>query len=54
MSRRSIKLHFSEDFNHFTASLDLADTIPTENETSSVELLISNDYHLDIIPITEK
>ena len=27
----------------------LADDIPTERETSSVELLIGNDYYLDII-----
>ena len=49
VQRRFIKLHSSEDFNNLTSSLDLADTIPTENETSSVELLIGNDYYLDII-----
>ena len=27
----------------------LADGIPTERETTSVELLIGNDYYLDII-----
>ena len=26
----------------------LADDIPTEKETSSVELLIGNDYYLDL------
>ena len=49
VQRGSIKLHSSENFNHLASSLDLADTIPTENETSSVELLIGNDYYLDII-----
>ena len=49
VQRRSIKLHSSEDFNNLTSSLDLADTIPTENETSSVELLIGHDYYLDTI-----
>ena len=33
----------------FTLSLDMADTIPAETETSAIELLIGNDYYLDII-----
>ena len=27
----------------------MADTIPTETESSEIELLIGNDYYLDII-----
>ena len=30
-------------------SLDMADTIPSQTESSSVELLIGSDYYLDII-----
>ena len=49
VQRRSFKLHSSENLNYLAASLDLADTIPTENETSLVELLIGIGYYLDII-----
>jgi len=34
---------------HLVKSVDLADTIPRENESSSVELLIGNDYYLDVV-----
>ena len=30
-------------------SVDLADTLPSEWETSTIELLIGNDYYLDIV-----
>ena len=44
-----MKISSSENLEHLVSSLDLADTIPRESESSSVELLIENDYYLDII-----
>ena len=44
-----MKIRSSENLEHLVSSLDLADTIPRESESSSVELLIGNDYYLDII-----
>ncbi|XP_052771144.1 uncharacterized protein LOC128210829 [Mya arenaria] len=38
-----------ENLAELTRNLNLADTIPTETETNSLELLIGNDYYLDII-----
>ena len=44
MSQRAVKPKTTNQ-----SSLDLADTIPRESESSSVEHLIGNDYYLDII-----
>ena len=41
--------HSSETLDHLVRSLDMADTIPSETETSTVELLIGNNYYFDII-----
>ena len=30
-------------------SLDLADTIPSESESTTIELLLGNDYYLDVV-----
>lgn len=30
-------------------SLDLADTLPYENESTTVDFLLGNDYYLDIV-----
>ena len=49
VQRRLIRLHSSEDFSRIVSSLTLADTIPKETESSTAELLIGNDYYLDII-----
>jgi hypothetical protein len=38
-----------ENWKQLVKSLDLADTIPNENEQTSIELLFGNDYYLDII-----
>ena len=34
---------------HLVKSVDLADTITLETASSTVELLVGNDYYLDII-----
>ena len=49
VQRRSVKLQSQDEFRHIVSSLRLADTIPTENESSTVDVLIGNDYYLDII-----
>ena len=32
-------------------NLELADNLPTETETGGIELLIGNDYYLDIVQV---
>lgn len=49
VQRKAMKFCSSENLEHLISSLDLADSIPKESESSSVELLIGNDYYLDII-----
>ena len=46
VQRRSIKLQSQYELRHILSSLNLADTVPTENESSTVDLLIENDYYL--------
>ena len=42
VQRRSVKLQSQDEFRHIVTSLSLADTIPTENESSTVDVLIGN------------
>ena len=49
VQRKASKFHSSENLDHLVRSLDTADSIPSETESSTVELLIGNDYYLDII-----
>ena len=49
VQRRSIKLQSQDELRHIVSSLNLADTIPTENESSTVDILIGNDYYYHII-----
>ena len=49
VQRKAIKFCLSENIDHLVSSLDLADRIPRESESSPVELLIGNDYYLGII-----
>ena len=49
IQRNSMNLCSSKNIEHLVKSLDLADTISLETESSTVELLIGNDYYLDII-----
>ena len=39
----------SENMDYLMNSLDLADTIPVESEATTIELLLGNDYYLDIV-----
>ena len=49
VQRKAMTLCSSKNMEHLVKSLDLADTIPFETESSTVELLVGNDYYLDII-----
>ena len=49
VQRKALTFCSSEYLDHLIKSLDLADTIPLETESSQVELLVGNDYYLDII-----
>ena len=47
MERKAVR--FDRNIQHIFNSVDLADTIPSSNEYSSVDLLIGNDFYLDIV-----
>ena len=47
--RKPVTFRSKENLRHLVESLDMADTISLESESSSVELLLGNDYYLDII-----
>ena len=49
VQRKAMKLKSSENFEHLVSSLELADDVPKMFESSSVDVLIGNDYYLDII-----
>ncbi len=49
IQRHPISLEHKEKLLALTQNLTLADTIPTETESNSLELLVGNDYYLDII-----
>ena len=47
--RKAMKINSSENFEHLVSSRELAYDIPKMLESSSVDMLIGNDYFLDII-----
>ena len=49
IQREALNVCSSDNLVHLMRSLDMADTIPSQTESSSVELLIGSDYYLDII-----
>ena len=49
VQRKALRFYDSQNIDHLLKSLDIADTIPTETESSEIELQIGNDYYLDII-----
>ncbi|XP_053395705.1 uncharacterized protein LOC128555912 [Mercenaria mercenaria] len=49
LHRSPVSILETEQFKHVVGSVDLADTLPTENESSSIEMLVGNDYNLDFI-----
>ena len=48
IQRKSMKLS-SDHLEHPVKSVELADSIPSENESSTIELLIDNDFYLYLI-----
>ena len=53
LQRRPLKDLSSDSVKDIIPSVELADVIPKENETTKVELLIGKDYYLDFI-LSEK
>lgn len=49
IERKQVDITSNNSLKHLVKSLDLADTFPNENEHTSIELLIGNDYYLDLI-----
>ena len=49
VQRKGLKLCSSKNVDHLMKSLDMAGTILLETESSKVELLVGNDYYLDLI-----
>ncbi|XP_060552386.1 uncharacterized protein LOC132713726 [Ruditapes philippinarum] len=49
IQRKQINVLGKDGIKDIIHSVDLADNIPKENEFSSVELLIGNDFYLDIV-----
>ena len=47
--RKSLVFAQSESMDYLMNSLDLADTIPLEYESTTIELLLANDYYLDVV-----
>lgn len=47
--RKPVNLCKQDIFKSMTQHLNLADTLPTEVETDTIQLLIGNDYYLDIV-----
>ncbi|VDI78452.1 Hypothetical predicted protein [Mytilus galloprovincialis] len=47
--RRPVSIKNCQNYEYLWNNFSLADTLPTENEKTTIELLIGNDYYLDII-----
>ena len=45
VQRKALSICHSENLDHLFRSLDMADTIPAETESSNVVLLIGSDYY---------
>ena len=49
IQRNSVSEFLIGQVNHLVNSVYLADSIPNEKEVYTIELLIGNDFYLDII-----
>lgn len=49
IQRKPMKLCEKQEFKNLTRNLPLADSVPEEVQTDSIELLIGNDYYMDIL-----
>ena len=50
MQRRPLDKRFLQNWEYLWRDNVLADALPTKIENSTIDLLISNDYYLDLIP----
>ncbi|MCG8034488.1 MAG: DUF1759 domain-containing protein [Candidatus Thiodiazotropha taylori] len=48
IQRKSLKIS-SDYLEHLMKSVELADSFPSEDESSNIELLVGNDFYLDIV-----
>lgn len=53
INRRTVKFMYPKKFADLTRNLCLADSLPTQNESITLEFLNGNDYYPDVIQ-TEK
>jgi len=49
LNRSPVSVLENEHLKHIVGSVDLADTLPKENEPSSIEMLVGNDFYLDLV-----
>ncbi|XP_052760015.1 uncharacterized protein LOC128202884 [Mya arenaria] len=49
IQRKTLNIKAMSDLDHLVNSVELADTIPRNCEMANVELLLGNDYYLDIV-----
>ena len=49
VSRKTMKIPENSQLDHLLNGFKLADNIPREDESNSIELLIGNDYYMDLI-----
>ncbi|XP_060602882.1 uncharacterized protein LOC132755958, partial [Ruditapes philippinarum] len=49
IQRKPVSISNNEEFRSLIKNLTLADDIPTEEYTDSIDLLLGNDYYLDIV-----
>lgn len=49
LQRRPVSILETKQIKYIVNSVDLADTLPFERESSSIEMFIGNDYYLDFI-----
>lgn len=49
IQRRKMDCSSIDQLRHFVKDIELADDIPLENECSTIDILIGNDYYLDLI-----
>ena len=47
--RRPVEMEKCKNWEYLWSNFTLADTLPTEKETGTIELLVGNDYYLDLI-----
>ncbi|XP_052785982.1 uncharacterized protein LOC128221411 [Mya arenaria] len=49
IERKPANIYKRDDFKNLTRNLRLADTVPCETESGLIDILIGNDFYLDII-----